>query len=503
MARSRQQMPMESVAPDSQGPRDQFATVDENPWKDTTSPGGDASTFSIDVDTASYTSTRAWLQRNQLPQREAVRIEEMLNYFSYNYDRPSPGAEHPVIMDATVTACPWNADSRLVRVNVAAEQMEVGNRPPSNLVFLLDVSGSMNAPNKLGLIKSAFIDLVKRLDKRDRIALVVYAGASGLVLPSTPASEQETIIAALSKLRAGGSTNGGAGIQLAYATAAKHLIKGGNNRVILATDGDFNVGTTDNLSLVELVKKKAEAGIDLTVLGVGQGNYMDHMLEAISNDGEGTYHYIDTQAEADKVFGTDLTGSLVTVARDVKTQIFFNPALVAKWRQIGYVNRQLEREDFDNDEVDAGEVGAGHTVTALYEIQTRDSAVTIENENPFIEGSFTATDDNPALLRLRLRYQPAAGGASRLQEQDIVDGGAAFAQADDDLRWAVTVAAWSQLLRGSEHLGDFGWSELNHLVGGYTGRDPHGYRGEAMELMATSAGLAGHPIKETVGKLHR
>ena len=334
-----------------------FRTVGQHP----------VSTFSIDVDNASYSNVRRFLtQHHQLPPPDAVRIEEMINYF--NYDYPQPTDAHPFALYTEVAPCPWNADHQLLHVGLQGKSLDYDHQPPSNLVLLLDVSGSMEDANKLPLVKKSFRMLVNALDARDRVAIVVYAGAAGLVLPSTPATEKQTIEAALAQLSAGGSTAGGEGIELAYRIAQEQFIPEGNNRVILATDGDFNIGTSSTGDLVRLIEEQRRGGVYLTICGFGMGNYKDGRMEQISNAGNGNYFYIDNVAEAEKVFVREMRANLFTLAKDVKLQLEFNPTQVKEYRLIGYENRVLAREDFDDDQKDAGELGAGHTVTALYEL---------------------------------------------------------------------------------------------------------------------------------------
>ena len=357
----------EGSGPDSAG--DRYTRIVENPF--IKAEGGAAvSTFSIDVDTASYANVRQFLlQMNQLPPPDAVRIEELVNYFQYNYEAPKQSDEAPFAAHVDVTGCPWAPEHRLARIGIKGREMDRNKRPQSNLVFLVDVSGSMNEPAKLPLVVYGLEQLTRELGENDHIAIVVYAGTEGLVLPSTSGSKQDTILAALAKLQAGGSTAGGAGIQLAYQIAEDNFIKGGTNRVILCTDGDFNVGVTNTADLQRMVEKKAkDTGVFLSTLGFGRGNLNDAMMVAISDHGNGNYHYIDNRTEARRVLVEEMTGTLVTIAKDVKIQVEFNPAQVAGYRLIGYENRMLRTEDFNDDKKDAGEIGAGHTVTALYEI---------------------------------------------------------------------------------------------------------------------------------------
>ncbi|HUS38691.1 MAG TPA: von Willebrand factor type A domain-containing protein, partial [Pirellulales bacterium] len=358
---------------------DQYAKIYENPFR--RSLDHPLSTFSIDVDTASYANTRRFLlENNALPPAGAVRIEEMVNYFPYDYAPPTDD-EQPFATNVEVASSPWQPGNRLVRIGIKGRVIENEERPASNLVFLLDVSGSMNSPDKLPLLKKGIKRLVDQLSENDRVAIAVYASASGLVLPSTPAYDATKIHAALDRLQAGGSTNGGDGIRLAYNTARKHFIAGGTNRVLLCTDGDFNVGTTSPDQLIELVEKEAKTGVFLSVLGFGRGNLNDAMMEKISNRGNGNYAYIDSRKEAEKVLVQQTGGTLVTIAKDVKIQIEFNPAEVNAYRLIGYENRMLKAEDFNDDAKDAGEIGAGHTVTALYEIVPADGDVALAAAN--------------------------------------------------------------------------------------------------------------------------
>jgi Ca-activated chloride channel family protein len=341
-----------------------YASITENPYRLTAREP--LSTFGIDVDTASYANVRRFLNQGQLPPAGAVRIEELINYFSYDY--PQPEWDLPFSVNAEVAGCPWHEGHRLVRIGLKGREIEVDDRPAGNLVFLLDVSGSMRAGNKLPLVKAALRLLVERLNSHDRIALVVYAGASGLALPSTPADQRETILSALDNLQAGGSTNGAEGIELAYQVARENFVPGGINRVILCTDGDFNVGATSDSELVRQIEDKAKTGVFLSVLGFGMGNYQDSKMQLLADKGNGNHAYIDSLGEARKVLVEEMAGTLLTIAKDVKIQVDFNPAHVAAYRLIGYENRMLKAEDFRDDTKDAGEIGAGHTVTALYEI---------------------------------------------------------------------------------------------------------------------------------------
>ena len=447
------------------------------------------STFSIDVDTASYANVRRLLEQDQLPPPDAVRIEEMVNYFRYDYEAPGLDAEHPFRAHVEIAGCPWNSDHRLARIALKGKAIPFEDRPPMNLVFLIDVSGSMNSPNKLTLVKQAAKKLVAELGPSDQMAIVVYAGAAGLVLPTTPCNEQEKIFTAIDRLQAGGSTNGGQGIQLAYDTAASHFIKDGVNRVILATDGDFNVGVSNTGSLVRLVEDRAKEGIYLSVLGFGMGNYNDAMLEQISNSGNGNYAYIDNLDEACRVLVDGLGGTLVTIAKDVKIQIFFNPKYVAGYRLIGYENRMLQAQDFNNDTVDAGEIGVGHAVTALYEIvpagtDLPSQAAQIVDDNPFIaQSEASPVVDSDAWFRLRMRYKEPTGETSTLMEEDATDSGTAFDQASSDFQWAASVASFGMQLRKSEHVGTLTMGGVLEIAESNLGEDQDGSRNEMLRLL--------------------
>ena len=441
------------------------------------------STFSIDVDTASYSNMRRFLSQSMLPPKDSVRIEELVNYFTYDYQPPQndvPFATHIEIAD-----CPWSIKHRLVRVALKGKEIPLDKRPLTNLVFLLDVSGSMADENKLPLLKRAFKLLVDQLGENDRVAIVVYAGASGLALPSTTGDHKETILAALENLAAGGSTNGGEGIELAYKTAMDHLIKGGVNRVILATDGDFNVGTTDQGSLLRTIEEKAKSGVFLTVLGFGMGNYKDSTLEKLADKGNGNYAYIDTYNEAKKVFIEQMSGTLITIAKDVKIQIEFNPAKVAAYRLLGYENRLLRAEDFKDDTKDAGEIGAGHTVTALYEIVPVGEKLDI----PGVDALKYQTAPAPSavqsdeLLTLKLRYKDPTSDTSKPLEFPVKESGTKLSQASADFKFAASVAAFGMILRDSKYKGNAGLDLVLEMASDGKGTDKSGYRAEFIELV--------------------
>jgi Ca-activated chloride channel family protein len=447
------------------------------------------STFSIDVDTASYANMRRFLQQGQLPPSDAVRIEELINYFSYADAPPTDSLGNggdPFAVHMAQSTAPWNAEHHLLRIALKGYEMPWAERPASNLVFLLDVSGSMNDAHKLPLVKDAMDLLIRRLDKRDRVAIVVYAGASGLVLPSTTANNHETIAHALENLKAGGSTNGGAGIELAYATAREHFIKGGNNRVILCTDGDFNIGQTNRSSLAEKVEIAAAEGISLTVLGFGMHNYKDDMLETLSNKGKGSYAYIDSSAEARKVFLQDLPGNLFKIAKDVKVQVEFNPEQVKAYRLIGYENRRLKAEDFNNDAKNAGDIGPGHSIVALYEIVPRGAALKTGSVDPLRYQSQPLVDSKPdaEVATVKLRYKQPEGSESRLITGSVQsDSVVTFANSSEDFRFTAAVAAFGLRLTDSEHLSEYSYREIESVAIDALGTDPGGHRSEFTELV--------------------
>ena len=450
------------------------------------------STFSVDVDTASYANVRRFLRGGQRPPRDAVRIEELVNYFPYRY--AAPAADQPFTAALEVASAPWNPEHRLVRIGLKAREISASARPPLNLVFLLDVSGSMNQPNKLPLVKHALRLLVDKLKPDDRVALVTYAGASGLALPSTPVGSKREILDALEALSPGGSTNGAMGIHLAYDIAKANFIAEGANRVILCTDGDFNVGITNRGDLVRLIEEKAKANVFLTVLGFGMDNLKDGTLEQLADKGNGQYGYIDTEAEARKLFVEQLSGTLVTVAKDVKIQVEFNPAQAIAYRLIGYENRALKKEDFANDAIDAGDVGSGHTVTALYEVIPAGGVVPTGSSTEPLKYQPTETksaqrkassSSNSELLTVKLRYKQPTGKTSSRLEFPLVDRGAEFATASDDFKFAAAVASFGMLLRESPHVGVATFDSVLEWSRGESGFDDAAehYRSEFRELV--------------------
>ncbi|MXO64992.1 vWA domain-containing protein [Altericroceibacterium endophyticum] len=423
------------------------------------------STFSVDVDTGAYANTRRFLQQGQMPPKDAVRTEELINYFRYDYPAPQDRSV-PFTVSTDMARTPWNPDTRLLRIGLRGYDLPRAERPAANLVFLLDVSGSMNSADKLPLVKAAMRKLADGLSPQDRVSIVVYAGAAGLVLE--PTSDKAKIRAALDALQAGGSTAGGAGINLAYATAEANRIEGGVNRVILATDGDFNVGLRDQDALIELIEQKRDSGITLSTLGFGGGNYNEAMMEQVADHGNGNYAYIDSAMEAEKVLSDEMQSTLFTIAKDVKIQVEFNPAIVSQYRLIGYENRALREEDFDNDKVDAGDIGAGHQVTALYEIVPADVKGWIAPRR--YDKDKTITSAKPGELAfVKLRYKLPDGDTSRLIERVVPTSAMASAgPARGDMAFVSAVAAYGQLLRGDTLLGSFDYDDAIKLAGPQT-----------------------------------
>ena len=467
-----------------------YDRIDENAFLDVRQ--NPLSTFSIDVDTASYAILRRFLHGGSLPPKDAVRIEELVNYFTYDYSPPTD--DMPFAVHTEVAGCPWQPKHRLLRIGLKGREIDLADRPASNLVFLLDVSGSMDDPAKLPLLKSALHLLVDNLGENDRVAIAVYAGAAGLVLPSTSGLYKETILASLDQLEAGGSTNGGSGIQLAYNLAREKFIKGGTNRVILCTDGDFNVGVTDEGSLTRLIEDQAKSGVFLSVLGFGSGNLKDATMEKLADRGNGNYAYIDTLNEARKVLVEQLGGTLVTIAKDVKLQLEFNPQHVAAYRLIGYENRLLRAEDFNNDKKDAGEIGAGHTVTALYELVPAggEIASTAKVDDLKYQRAGEATDAaaSDELLTLKLRYKEPEGDTSKLIESVVKDADETYAHASEDFRFAAAVAGFGLMLRDSDYKGDLTLAAVQELAESSRGSDNNGYRTEFIELVKKARALA-------------
>ncbi len=466
---------------------ERYAEITENPfWETSRAP---LSTFSIDVDTASYANMRRFINQGSLPPKDSVRIEELINYFEYDY--PQPIGDVPFSVSTDVANAPWNSKNKIVQIGLQGRKVSLDNLPPSNLVFLLDVSGSMNSPDKLPLLKESFKILLNQLNAKDRVAIVTYAGNSGLLLPSTTADRKNEIMRAMENLQAGGSTNGGQGIQLAYKVALDNFIQNGNNRVILATDGDFNVGVSSDDQLVSLIEQKRQSGVFLSVFGFGSGNYNDSMMEKLSNKGNGNYAYIDSLNEAKKALGEQIAGTLYTIAKDVKIQVEFNPAKVAGYRLIGYENRLLADRDFNDDKKDAGEIGAGHSVTALYEIVPAGQKV----ENPGIDElkyaitEPTDTSFNNELMTVKLRYKEPKESTSKLLSIGIMDKNNLIENASDNLKFASAVAQFGLILRDSRYKGNSNFNSILSLAQNSRGSDLKNYRGEFVELVTKAGGL--------------
>lgn len=467
--------------------QESYDTINENKFQQCTEKP--VSTFSIDVDTASYSNVRRMITQGVKPNIDAVRIEELVNYFDYKYETPQKGA---FAVNLEYAPALWNKKHKVVRVGIKGKEMATNKRPASNLVFLVDVSGSMNSPQKLPLVKASLRMLVEQMGENDKISLAVYAGAAGLALPPTTGDKKTKILTAIDNLEAGGSTNGAGGITLAYETAMENFIKGGVNRVILATDGDFNVGTTSREGLLEIVEKNAKKNVYLTILGFGMGNYKDGMMEALSNKGNGNYAYIDTQSEAKKVMVEQLSGTLVTIAKDVKIQVEFNPQLVKAYRLIGYENRLLKNEDFDNDAKDAGDIGAGHTVTALYEIVPQGVDIESSGETSLkyqtvkaeaVAKAAPTTSNTDELLTLKIRYKKPDGDVSEKQEFVLKNSSESFDNSSESLRFASAVAMFGMLLRESEFVKEGDYSTVVKTAKKALGEDKNNYRQEFISLV--------------------
>ena len=469
----------------------QIKLVAENP----------VSTFSIDVDTGSYSNVRRMINAGNLPREDAVRVEELINYFAYDYPLPE-NDKTPFSVTTEMGVTPWNPNTRLLHIGIKAYDIADKDLPASNLVFLIDVSGSMNSANKLGLLKSALKLLSKKMRAEDTISIVVYAGASGVVLEPVAGDQSAKIAQALDALSAGGSTNGAAGIRSAYLLAEQEFIKGGINRIILATDGDFNVGTVNFEALKDLVEEKRKTGISLTTLGFGSGNYNDHLMEQLADAGNGNYAYIDTLNEAQKVLIDEMSSTLNTVAKDVKIQLEFNPAVVAEYRLIGYENRALNREDFNNDKIDAGEIGAGHTVTALYEVALTDSKHRAMDPLRYSSKEKMQESHSNELAHLRLRYKEPEGNNSKLLEQVIQtsDIETRLANTSNRYRFSAAVASFGQLLRGGKFTEDFSYQDVLELARKSRGDDTFGYRGEFISLVNLARSLSTQALSSQASK---
>lgn len=460
---------------------EEYDKINENIFKDVLN--NPLSTFSVDVDRAAYSNVRRFLQNNQKPYKDAVRIEEMINYFDYNYPQPTNG--DPFSINVELAKCPWNEKHELLHIGLQGENINESSIPANNLVFLIDVSGSMGDANKLPLLKQAFKILVNNLRADDKVAIVVYAGAAGEVLSSTKGSEKSTIIAALERLESGGSTAGGAGINLAYQIAKQNYIQNGNNRVILATDGDFNVGSSSDGEMERLIEEKRKEGVFLTILGFGMGNYKDAKMEKISNAGNGNYAYIDNILEAKKVFGKELWGTLYTIAKDVKFQIEFNPSKVKSYRLIGYENRILNKEDFNDDKKDAGDIGCGHTVTALYEIIPAGSDETVSNVDP-LEYQTVKENSSNNFMTVKLRYKKPNEDISNLILNRYKRSDIFSEKPSENFNLSAAVAEFGMLLRDSEFKAEASYTQAMDLAKNSKGNDEYGYRNEFINLIETA-----------------
>jgi len=471
-----------------------YSAVHENNFK---SPLKEPlSTFSIDVDAASYSNVRRFINEGRQPVKDAVRIEEMINYFDYDYPQPDNG--HPFSIVYELGSCPWNNDHKILHIGLQGEKMMNEEVPPSNIVFLIDVSGSMDYPNKLPLVIKAMRLLVSQLRAQDRVAIVVYAGSSGLVLPSTPGSQKERITSALDRLRAGGSTAGSAGLRLAYEIAEENFMKEGNNRIILATDGDFNVGPSSNAEMERLIETYRNKGIFISVAGFGMGNYKDDKMEIIADKGNGNYAYIDNLMEAKKVFINEFTSTLYTIAKDVKIQIEFNPAFVKEYRLVGYENRILNEEDFEDDKKDAGEMGAGHSVTALYEIVPAGGRYDQERQLRYQQSKvLPVAPENNELATIQLRYKKPDSDKSILMTEVISNNSRYINETSENFRFSAAVAGFGMLLRNSEYKGSIDYDQVLTLARSSKGEDKDGYRAEFIRLVELSeSGLTSMNIEE-------
>ncbi|TXB64818.1 DUF3520 domain-containing protein [Vicingus serpentipes] len=461
-----------------------YSPISENDFKNViASP---LSTFSIDVDAASYSNMRRFITNGQNPPADAVRIEEMINYFSYDY--PQPKGEHPFSITTEMSDCPWNKNNKLIHIGLQGKKMDMSELPSSNLVFLLDVSGSMSSLNKLPLLKKSFNLLVNNLTENDRVAIVVYAGAAGLVLPSTPGNDKERIMEALNNLNAGGSTAGGAGIKLAYKIAQENFIKEGNNRIILATDGDFNIGASSDGEMTRLIEEKRKSGVYLTCLGFGMGNYKDSKMETLADKGNGNYAYIDNILEAKKVLVTEMGGTMFTIAKDVKLQLEFNPEKIESYKLIGYENRLLNDEDFNDDTKDAGELGAGHTVTALYEVVLKGQGIA-PSVDPLRYQRLTELIPTPKtdeILTVKFRYKKPTEDKSNLIVNHLTDKSVLLNKTSENFRFSAAVAEFGLLLRNSKHKAEASFEKVLALAKASKGKDEFGYRAEFIRLVEMS-----------------
>jgi len=462
-----------------------YDVIKDNQYKNVTDEP--VSTFSIDVDRASYANVRRYINQNAFPPKDAVRVEEMINYFDYQY--PQPEGKDPFSVNMEIHECPWNKEHQLIMIGLQGKTMESEKIPAGNFVFLIDVSGSMSSPNKLPLLQQSMKILIEQLRPVDKVAIVVYAGAAGLVLESTPGNQKEKILAAINNLQAGGSTAGGAGINLAYNVAKQNYLPNGNNRVILATDGDFNVGQSSDAEMVQLIESKRDDGVFLTILGFGMGNYKDSKMESLSNAGNGNYAYIDNILEAKKMFTHELWGTLFTIAKDVKIQIEFNPNKVKSYRLVGYENRVLNREDFNNDKVDAGDIGSGHTVTAFYEIIPAGSNENPNDVDPLIYQKNVSVKSSD-ILTIKLRYKEPDSDVSQLITRKLINDPEKGNTPSENFRFASAVAEFGMLLRDSDFKGSSNYQHVITTATQSKGTDKYGYRSEFIRLVEVCLLLA-------------
>jgi Ca-activated chloride channel homolog len=483
----------QGYAPQQPEERETYKTINDNPVH--LAAEQPVSTFSIDVDTGSYSNVRRFLNQGRLPPSDAVRVEELVNYFPYDYALPRDA--RPFAVHTELSAAPWNADKVLMRIGIKGQDIAKQNLPPANLVFLVDVSGSMNSNDKLPLLKSSLKLLVNEMREQDHITLVTYAGTTAVTLPPTSLKERGRILAAIDGLNANGSTNGASGIALAYQMAQQGFIKGGINRILLATDGDFNVGITNFDQLKHLVEEKRKSGVSLSTLGFGTGNYNEQLMEQLADAGDGAYSYIDNLMEGHKVLVNEMTSSLATIARDVKIQVEFNPATVKEYRLVGYENRMLAREDFNNDKVDAGDIGAGHTVTALYELTLNGQPGLVDPLRYGASGAAVAVADrkvvalNAELAHVKLRYKQPTAQTSELMDTVVRrDALRPLNEASSEFRFATAVAGYAQLLRGGKYAGQWSYADARTLAAGSIGADRFGYRGEFLRLVDLAQALS-------------
>jgi Ca-activated chloride channel family protein len=474
------------IAPDMSD--ESYSEISENGFVDPkTTP---LSTFAVDVDAASYANVRRFINSGQLPPKDAVRIEEMINYFHYNLPEPTNGK--PVAIQTELGVAPWNIQHQLVRIGLKAKNVKTDKLPPSNLVFLIDVSGSMNSSNKLPLVKTSLKMLVDQLRPVDNVAIVVYAGAAGLTLPSTPGSDKEKIKDAIDNLEAGGSTAGGEGIKLAYKIAGQKFIKGGNNRIILATDGDFNVGASSDKDMEQLIEQERKSGISISILGFGMGNYKDSKMEKIADKGHGNYAYIDNITEATKSMVTEFGGTLFTVAKDVKMQVEFNPAKVQAYRLLGYEDRLMAKEDFNNDKKIAGDMGVGHNVTALYEIipvGVKDSFTSVDPLKYQKTVNIKTINTSPEIMTVKFRYKQPDSDVSKMEFVTVADNALSINKTSEDFRFAAAVAEYGMLLRDSQFKQNSKFDQLIQMAKSAKGKDDNGYRAEFIRLAESTKNM--------------